>query len=63
MTQAAMAELNQTTPKNTTTHLRSIYRQENLTRRQLVRITYKFIRKAREGSPALEILQSASNQI
>ncbi len=46
MTQALMAELFQTTPQNITLHLRAIYEEGDLAEGQLVRITYKFGRKA-----------------
>ena len=46
LTQAQVAELYQTTPQNITLHLQSIYDDGRCRKRQLVRNSYKFARKA-----------------
>jgi len=46
LTQAEMAELFDTTPQAITQHIRAIYEEGELSRRQLVRIPYKFARRA-----------------
>ena len=58
LTQAAMAELYQTTPQNITLHLQSIYDDGELRARQLVRNTYKFALEGnRQVQRSLEALQ------
>ncbi len=52
LTQAQIAELFQATPQNVTLHLKAIFAEGSCPRRQLVRITYKFARKALARHPA-----------
>ncbi len=52
LTQAQMAVLFDTTPQNITIHIRNVYSEKNWMNFQLVRISYKFVKKVRELSIA-----------